>query len=177
MATGQRCSSFYFLSPSGLNSQWTFGPCTSRPSYAYPTQPPPPPVQTLNTYASLQNNIGNFSINFYRISDIFSNWVILQVAILLRAIVGSSIHIGRLHPVRANQFTCIFHCNFNGFRFHSGDNSNGQRRAQSNECLIITVGHSTIANSTKKLFIVYTTFVATVNSHLFSHIIILLEIF
>lgn len=55
---------------------------------------------------------------------------------------------------------------------HSGDKFNGKRRAQSNECLIITVGHCPIANSTKKLFIVYTTFVATVNSHPFTHIII-----
>lgn len=100
--------------------------------------------------------------------------MILQVAVLLRAIVGSSIHIGHPHPVRANQFILFFIVISMLLWFHSGDNSYGQRRAQSNECLIITVGHSTIANSTKKLFIVYTTFVATMNEspHLFTHIII-----
>lgn len=154
---------------SGLNSQW-FTPCATRPSYAYPTQPPPPPVQTLNTYASLQNNIGNFrDLDSFLMQE---NMLKLQYSLLggsppqcdrrsfeypYWSSTSGKFKTNSFHSIRASIFNWFFRY------LCRGHNSNGQRGAQSNECHIITIGHNTIATPTTKLFIVYTTFVATLN--------------
>lgn len=111
------------------------------------------------------------------VKQTFSHFIFVQVAVLLRAIVGSSIHTGPVHPVRTIKWF-LFQFKSNSDRFFDsnrrGVNSNGQRRTQSNECHIITIGHNIIATSTAKLFIVHTTFVATIKRHFFTkrHIII-----